>query len=655
MGQRARAGWLVCGAACLVPLAGCEALLDAGSLTQDVGDGGGGRDVTTSDGSGSGSGGRRDAETPDGSGTAGNKDAAARDAMGSGSDARADGGSDSGKDGASSDALGDVVTTDAPVGCSIAGVAYASGDVNPANACQSCQPARKTTDWSNLTDGTACGGGTEVCHAGACASGCEIASTYYAANAINPNDACETCTPAMTTSAWTVGADGSPCGNGQVCMGGACGSQCDIGGVFYASGAADPNSSCESCQPGKSTVSFTNLADGTSCGMGVMCNAGSCVECTAGQTQTDPVACGNCGSDIETCSNGNWKPGTCTGQGCAPGAMQPCNTYGTQSCSGACAWGVCSCPLAPNCTVGTAPTCSGGSLVTCDSCGQMKTMGCPNGPCANGVCEANCVTVVTSSIVNVQNPFGVSGAGSNCGAGTDVGGGGGGTTSLVTSDGDGQIAVGGAGGHPKNTTPATAGAQNSLPFTLSASGTLTIYVGGGGGGGGNGVCVGTGVANEGGGGGGSGYKSGGGGSSAGGGGGGTVVGGGAGASPGTNGAGAVGGNGGTGEFGYGANAGAGGMPGSGAELGAGGGGGGYGGGGGHGGSDCAPAGSVGGSNGATGAPVGCGAQVGLGASAWATATTFPAVAGAAGANATQGGNAGVVFLSYVSPTGVCSL
>ena len=46
----------------------------------------------------------------------------------------------------------------------------------------------------------------------------------------------------------------------------------------------------------------------------------------------------------------------------------------------------------------------------------------------------------------------------------------------------------------------------------------------------------------------------------------------------------------------------------------------------------------------------------LGANNWSTATTLPAAAGAGGAASTlNGGNAGLVILSYDTPTGTCSL
>jgi hypothetical protein len=46
---------------------------------------------------------------------------------------------------------------------------------------------------------------------------------------------------------------------------------------------------------------------------------------------------------------------------------------------------------------------------------------------------------------------------------------------------------------------------------------------------------------------------------------------------------------------------------------------------------------------------------GLGASTWLSSTTLPAAAGAGGATYMHGGNAGLVILTYLTPTGVCSL
>jgi hypothetical protein len=44
----------------------------------------------------------------------------------------------------------------------------------------------------------------------------------------------------------------------------------------------------------------------------------------------------------------------------------------------------------------------------------------------------------------------------------------------------------------------------------------------------------------------------------------------------------------------------------------------------------------------------------LGANNWSSVTTLPAAAGSPGGN-DEGGNAGLVILSYASPDGTCSL
>jgi hypothetical protein len=52
---------------------------------------------------------------------------------------------------------------------------------------------------------------------------------------------------------------------------------------------------------------------------------------------------------------------------------------------------------------------------------------------------------------------------------------------------------------------------------------------------------------------------------------------------------------------------------------------------------------------------------GLGANNWSSATTLPSEAGAGGAGVsnglykTSGGNAGLIILTYTTPTGTCSL
>jgi hypothetical protein len=161
-------------------------------------------------------------------------------------------------------------------GCFVAGSFYAPSAANPSNACQTCQPGASPTAWTAAGTGASCGEG-QVCTASICGAGCYIGGTVYASAAPNPADACQTCQPGQSTSAWSSAADGVTCGNGQVCASGACGTQCDIGGTLYASGAANPSNACQSCQPGTSTAAWTAVTSGTSCASGEVCNATSCV------------------------------------------------------------------------------------------------------------------------------------------------------------------------------------------------------------------------------------------------------------------------------------------------------------------------------------------------------------------------------------------
>jgi hypothetical protein len=60
----------------------------------------------------------------------------------------------------------DAMVDAGPAVCLIGGLAYVSGDVNPANPCQGCWPATSTSAWSDLPDETSCSGG--ACCSGTC-------------------------------------------------------------------------------------------------------------------------------------------------------------------------------------------------------------------------------------------------------------------------------------------------------------------------------------------------------------------------------------------------------------------------------------------------------------------------------------------------------
>jgi hypothetical protein len=114
------------------------------------------------------------------------------------------------------------------------------------------------------------------------------------------------------------------------------------------------------------------------CPNGLMCNSGLCSACTGACApgQMSSQACGNCGTQTRTCgTNCQWGAyGACMSTGtCAPGAMQACNTYGSQTCTGACTWSSCSCPMTPTCAPNAVQACGACGTQTCTACGQWET------------------------------------------------------------------------------------------------------------------------------------------------------------------------------------------------------------------------------------------------------------------------------------------
>lgn len=162
-------------------------------------------------------------------------------------------------------------------GCMIANVYQAPQTLNPNNACQRCAPSTNTSQWSNVDSVSGCGSG-QVCHTGSCQTGCVIGNVYYAGGALNPANACQTCQPATNTSTWTNTDSVTGCGSGQVCRAGSCQAGCIIDAVYYPDNAPNtPSLGCGSCKASTSTTAWTSVADGTSCGSsGLTCMTGWC-------------------------------------------------------------------------------------------------------------------------------------------------------------------------------------------------------------------------------------------------------------------------------------------------------------------------------------------------------------------------------------------
>ncbi|MBI5502262.1 MAG: hypothetical protein HY907_18610 [Deltaproteobacteria bacterium] len=310
--------------------------------------------------------------------------------------------------------------------CRIAGACYGAGATNPANQCQSCQPAVSQTAWSPKPNGTGCNDGqyctlTDTCNAGSCnGAGARCPVTGCVTGCNEATDAC------TFAAAGTSCSDGLWCDGVEACNGaGACipGSNpcsaacqscnealdlcqvavgCFIGGACYASGATNPANQCQWCDPATSATAWTNKPGGTACNDGQYCtltdtcNAGACNGagarcpvggCTAGCNEvTDactPAAAGTiCAGAAGACETNGVCNGTTT---TCPGTTFRPNTY---ICRSAAAGG---CDLAEYCS-GSSAECPGDAFqpntFTCrasaGACDPAEN--CPGG---SAVCPAD--------------------------------------------------------------------------------------------------------------------------------------------------------------------------------------------------------------------------------------------------------------------------
>ena len=125
----------------------------------------------------------------------------------------------------------------------------------------------------------------------------------------------------IARTTWDSFADGTSCGSDGVCSFGNCTSGCYIDGTLYSAGASNPSQAnadgdvCQTCQPDVNTAGWSDLPDGTGCGIvnggGCMCLQGAPTECGEG----NEACCGGTTCYDGVCSNETCQCGA-QGQGC---------------------------------------------------------------------------------------------------------------------------------------------------------------------------------------------------------------------------------------------------------------------------------------------------------------------------------------------------
>jgi hypothetical protein len=338
---------------------------------------------------------------------------------------------------------GTLVCSGAAPSCTDSGTNVAAGTscgtdmvCSAAGACGACvqgmdcvvpgKPCRKGTiacntgtpvciESSDVANGTVCGANM-VCQAGNCAA-CSAGSICVPANPCHAG--ITVCTPNIgCTDTGNALANGASCGTDKVCNGGTC--------VSCAAGAScQPTNACKtgttSCATGSPVcVESGNKNNGTSCGTGMVCNAGSCATCSAGTScmPANPCHTGtlNCSTGTPSCTDSgqNQTDGTgcgtnlvCKGGSCvsctAGQACQPTNVCKTGVTS--CATGASVCMESGNKGVGTlcgaGQSCTNGMLTTAAMCTAngtclSATTACTNGCNTAGTDCANCPPGQTS-------------------------------------------------------------------------------------------------------------------------------------------------------------------------------------------------------------------------------------------------------------------
>ncbi len=293
--------------------------------------------------------------------------------------------------------------------CCIGTAVVATGALDPEQPCRSCQPLVTIHAYSARPDGNGCDdgdvcNGVTTCQSGAC-------SQTTPPTTCGSPPACHsvmsaTCAAGTGVCTYPPLPDGSGgCAGGQTCVGGGCVAKCVIGGTVWNAGAANPANACQTCQPGTSTSAWSNIGDGTACNDGNACTkndkciAGTCggtaYTCTANACQQASTCNGSGGCTVVNKGNGVACPGgSCTAGCCVTGCGAPTpacgqTTSGTDNCGNACSLNGGACPDPCGGVCAANEYCFAGGCSVYPSCQPTGTICYTPYDCCNLRCNFN--------------------------------------------------------------------------------------------------------------------------------------------------------------------------------------------------------------------------------------------------------------------------
>jgi hypothetical protein len=189
---------------------------------------------------------------------------------------------------------------------------YEALEGNPDNACESCQPAISSSDWSAVTDGTACDDGNETTVGDGCQDGICVGTDHCSEVVCTALDQCHdagVCDPGTGECSNPERTDGTPCDDDNACTQiDTCKTGTCLGTDPVTCSAIDDCHKAGECDAGTGECSNPAADDNTPCDDQLACTTDDL--CTAGACAGTAVGCDdelNC--TIDSCNDAD---GTCT-------------------------------------------------------------------------------------------------------------------------------------------------------------------------------------------------------------------------------------------------------------------------------------------------------------------------------------------------------